>query len=111
MSTTFENIEWRLPWRPLNHASDIPGLQRQLERELASGHPLWGRNAEVVGRRVDNDDVLVRCRDGKLATVHLDWGTGPHAYPSEYPSIVHHESLTAFQQVLDGDSKDYGDEE
>ena len=111
MTTTVENLKWRLPWRPLSHPLDLPALQRQLERELADGHPLWGKNAEVIGRRVDNDDVLVCCRDGTLASVHLDWAKVPHASPFRYPSMHVHESTTAFQHVIDADAADYGDDD
>jgi len=88
MTTTVESLNWRLPWRQLTHPLDVPALQRQLEWELADGHPLWGRNAEIIGRRVDTDDVLVGCPDGTLATVHLDWAKAPHSGPWEYPSMM-----------------------
>lgn len=110
MTTSPESLNWRLPWRCLNHPLDLPALQRQLERELAHGHPLWGKNAEVIGRRVDNDDVLVCCPDGALATVHLDWSKVPHSRPWKYPSVVSHPSVSAFQQVIDADAADYVDE-
>jgi len=110
MTTSPESLAWRLPWRPLNQPVDLPALQRQLERELADGHPLWGKNAEVIGRRVDNDDVLVCCPDGALATVHLDWASEPHSRAWEYPAVVVYSSASAFQQVIDADAADYGDE-
>jgi hypothetical protein len=109
MMPTVESLNWRLPWRPLNHPLDLPALQRQLERELADGHPLWGKSAEVIGRRVDNDDVLVCCSDGTLATVHLDWAKVPHHKPWEYPSTLSHESAAALQQTIDSDAADYDD--
>jgi hypothetical protein len=111
MTTTVESLKWRLPWRPLNHPLDLPALQRQLDRELADGHPLRGKSAEVIGRRVDNDDVLVRCPDGTLATVHLDWARVPHSNPREYPSTFIHESAAALQQVINADAADYGDDD
>ena len=48
-------------------------VQRQLVREIWARplHPLWGKRTVVIGRRIDNDDVLVRLRNGSLATVHL----------------------------------------
>lgn len=109
MTRTVESLNWRLPWRALNHPLDIPALQRQLERELADGHPLWGKSVEVIGRRVDSDDVLVCCSDDTLATVHLDWAAVPHEKPQEYPSTLFHESVAAFQLVIDADAEDYDD--
>ncbi|MGJ7542287.1 hypothetical protein [Variovorax sp. LT1R16] len=110
MTITVESLNWRLPWRQLTPSLDLPALQRQLERELADGHPLWGRHAEVMARRVDTDDVLVSCPDGTLATVHLDWAKVPHSRPNEYPSMQEHPSVVALQQVIDADAAEYGDD-
>ncbi|WP_310372514.1 hypothetical protein [Rhodoferax ferrireducens] len=105
---TVESLNWRLPWRPLNHPLDLPALQRQLKRELADDHPLWGKSAEVIGRRVDNDDGLVCCSDGTLAT-HLDWAKETHVKPWDYPSALSHESAAALQRAIDADAADYDD--
>jgi hypothetical protein len=110
MTFIVESLNWRLPWRPLSDPLDLPALQRQLERELVDGHPLWGRNAQVIGRRVDNDDVLVCCPDGTPATVQLDWATAPHRRPLDYPSMRAHQSTAALQRVIDADIADYGDD-
>ncbi len=107
MMPIVDNLQWKLPWRVLSHPADIPGLQLQLERELASGHPLWGKDAHVIGRRVDCDDIVVSCNDETLATVHLDWATGPHTVPSNYPSTTPNLSLHHFQQVMDSDALEY----
>lgn len=111
MTTTVDNLIWRTPWRPLSHPLDLPALQQQLEREVADGHPLWGRKAEVVGRRVDTDDVLVRCSDEVFATVHLAWSRLPHSQSTEYPSTYLHRSLAELQQAIDADASDYYDED
>lgn len=111
MTKTIDDILWRMPWRPLTHPRDVPALQLQLERELAEGHPLWGKDIEVVGRRVDNDDVLVLCCDGAMVVVHLDWATGPHNNPAEYPSVITYQSLAEFHQVMDSDAHEYGDDD
>lgn len=110
MLSSIEELQWRLPWRLLTHPLDLPGLQRQLERELAAEHPLWSGRPEVLARRVDNDDVLVRCSDGRFACVHLDWGRGPHPNPAEYPSTRVYGSLTDFQREMDADAADYDEE-
>lgn len=110
MTTTIETLNWRLPWRQLTHPLDLPALQHQLERELADGHPLWGKEAKVMARRVDTDDVLVRCPDGTLATVHLDWAKVPHSRPKEYPSMKVHLSAAALQRIIDADAVDRGDD-
>ena len=109
MKTSIEDIQWRAPWRPINHPADQPALQRQLELELAKGHPLWGRDANVVGRRINSDEVVVICSDKAVAAVHLDWATGPHQKTAEYPSVIEYESLTAFQKIVDEDALEYGE--
>jgi hypothetical protein len=107
MKNAEQIIHWHLPWRPLNHGLDLPARQRQFEREVAEGRQLWGRGTRRAGRRIDNDDVLVICLDGGVASVHLDWGTGTHTTPAAYPSIVEPASLTAFQDVMNNNAREY----
>jgi len=72
---------------------------------------LWGKQAEVIGRRVDSDDVLVCCPDGTFATVHLDWAEAPHSRSREFPTMEVHLSTAALQRVIDADATDYGEED
>jgi hypothetical protein len=68
-----DGIPWRRPWRQVVSDSERAAVHRQLVREICTRplHPLWGKRTAVIGRRIDNDDVLVRLRNGSLATVHL----------------------------------------
>jgi hypothetical protein len=52
-------FEWLIPWRPAKN-SDGAALERELHRELALGHPLFGRTegAKALAARQDCDDVL-----------------------------------------------------
>jgi hypothetical protein len=85
----FEAIPWLLPWEP----SDVP-LEDQLQREVGRVHPLYGRKAITIGRRVDNDDVLFFLPDGPapLAVVHLTW-SGRREERAEWPSTILYASL------------------
>ena len=65
---------------------EILGVQKQLDSEVRSKLPLDGKGAIVLGRRNDNDDVLAVLSDGTYVNVHLVWGSGPGAFPEEYPS-------------------------
>ena len=40
---------------------------------MTGRHPLCGQVATVIGRRIDNDDVLVALSDGSYVNVHLTW--------------------------------------
>jgi hypothetical protein len=50
-------------------------LIRELEKEVSDGHILFGKKVEIVARRRDTDDVLLRLSDnsGCYAVVHLTW--------------------------------------
>ena len=48
-------------------------LDRELLRELPSGHRLEGTRWTAIARSTAGDDVLYASRDGKLALVHLTW--------------------------------------
>lgn len=85
-------------------------MQRQLDRELTAAHPLWGKGAQVIARRVDCDDVAVTLDDGTYATVHLVWGSGPDPCPAEYPSTVIYRSLPEFLAAMHEDAKEYDEE-
>ena len=75
------SIDWLQPWQPTE-----PGLEVELEREVSRGHPLFGRRAIAVGRRIDNDDVLFWIHDSPTpyAVVHLTW-TGQREPAPQFP--------------------------
>ncbi|UAA38440.1 hypothetical protein KIH87_17440 [Paraneptunicella aestuarii] len=87
--------------------SEIPGVQKQVELEITKVHPLFRKTPIVIGRRIDNDDVLTRLSDGSYASVHLVWGSGPEAFPEDYPSFQLYSSLQEFLAVMDIDAEDY----
>jgi hypothetical protein len=54
-------------------AEEAVRFERELARELSTGHVLKGLNLRVVQQRVDRDDVAFVLEDGRLCIVHLAW--------------------------------------
>jgi hypothetical protein len=99
-------IVWNPPWRAILSEQEMFGVQSQLEREITVRHPLSGRGATAVGRRIDRDDVLVVFRDGTYANVHLVWGrTEP--YSDKYPLWFAYGMLQDFLSAMDKDAEEY----
>jgi hypothetical protein len=65
------SIDWLAPWQ--GSAGDSATLRAALLRELPAGHVLAGEAFEVIGRRQDQDDLLVLIADGRVAWVHLTY--------------------------------------
>jgi len=63
-------VEWLPPWKATDEALDV-----ELRREVGRGHPLEGRRAVAIARRMDQDGVLfwLPDRPGLVASVHLTW--------------------------------------
>ena len=75
-------IQWREPWVEVTDGSLRRNLERELQRELAPAHRLFGHSAEAVARRIDQDDVLFSINKGReFAVVHLTWTTSPPDSP------------------------------
>lgn len=68
------------PWNKTTEEDN--GLLEQLRKELSEGHILFGKNLELVARRFDQDDILVKIVDeNTYALVHLTWGEPLSANP------------------------------
>jgi hypothetical protein len=83
------NLPWLEPWEPASS-----GLEAELMKEVGPEHPLFGRAAVSVGRRVDRDDVLffLPGHPSPLAVVHLTW-TGKRENDSWWPHVAFYSSL------------------
>jgi hypothetical protein len=78
-------MDWLEPWYSVtDNSSLVEGLVRELGRELATGHPLYGLPVRTIGCRQDCDDVLFSIEDGtnRVAVVHLTW---THSPPERLP--------------------------
>lgn len=105
---TAPEIDWKTPWRAIQFDAEILGVQRQLEREITIEHPLFGKGATAIGRRIDNDGILVVLDDGSYANVHLVWGTN-ESFPDKYPSWFAYGTLQDFLNAMEQDAQHYGD--
>lgn len=84
MTHTFELPEG---WRRLD-AQGSAGLTRELQRELAPGHPLEGLALGAIAARIGPDDVLYRHLGvpDRFTVVHLTWASRRERTP-DFPSI------------------------
>jgi hypothetical protein len=76
------------------------GLQRELDAELSSAHPLWGTRPVVFGRHRATDDILVALEDGRFALVHLVWHGHVDQFPADFPSTIICQDLHALEAEL-----------
>lgn len=72
-------MEWLEPWYPLvDEPEEAAAMERELRRELADPHSLYGLLVGAIGRRGDCDDVLFAAEDGtrRVVVVRLTWQGG-----------------------------------
>lgn len=76
------NRTWLEPWGDISECQKV-ALKNELQTEVTSHHPLFGRQLEPIGRSFANDDVLFIGEENKLVIVHLTWsGPGDDQFPS-----------------------------
>ncbi|MFN5417265.1 MAG: hypothetical protein ACK5B9_09425 [Flavobacteriia bacterium] len=74
LNSSIFGLSFKAPWCDVLALNDLgEHLKKELDKEISSTHPLFERSMEIIAKRQDNDDVLIRLSDGKLATVHLTW--------------------------------------
>ncbi|MCE7991365.1 MAG: hypothetical protein HEP71_05265 [Roseivirga sp.] len=54
---------------------------KELKKEVHRKHRLYRLKATLIGRRQDNDDILIELEDGRIAVVHLTWTSGREKGP------------------------------
>ena len=103
-----ENMAWEDPWQPINEPS--PHLINELEKELASDHPLYKKKVKPVALGWSGDDVLFEIEDsGEYAVVHLTWSG--KVEPSGFPdSEFFRDWDDFFERRLKPDSIEYVDQ-
>jgi hypothetical protein len=85
-------------------------MERELRRELAAGHPLFGLPARALARRRDCDGVLFAVEDGsgRVAVVHLTWTPSPDERP-RWPSTAVSPSLAVWAaEGMRVDAEEFG---
>ncbi|MEX1132441.1 MAG: hypothetical protein WEC15_04380 [Flavobacteriales bacterium] len=88
-------VEWLIPWHPVDDPVVRRSLLAELKRELPDGHVLTGAHLTVIGRRQDCDDVLFGLEDGRVAIVHLTY-SGKRERTPDYPRTRIFASLDRF---------------
>jgi hypothetical protein len=63
--------EWLEPWYRLDDGQRL-SLEQEFQRELSERHILWKKAVTTIARRADQDDILARMPDGRVAEVHFD---------------------------------------
>jgi hypothetical protein len=111
LGIVMDTLPWQLPWRAVVSEAERAALQQQLAREIWTRplHPLWGERAVVIGRRIDNDDVLVRLRKGSLACVHLEFNRRVHfnVFERFFPHTIKFERMEDFVAQMTEDARDH----
>jgi hypothetical protein len=108
-SSRLDDIEWLEPWIGVEDRAR-ESTERELTRELAAGHVLFGRKARAVGRRQDQDDVLFAL-DGprQFAVVHLTYARETRP---EFPHTLVFESIQEFVEgCMLPDHEEFTDED
>ena len=103
-------MTWLEPWYSVaDEPAESAGMKRELEQELAPGHPLFGVPVETMGRCCD--DVVFRLLDGsgRIAVVHLTWNHNAPD-PSSDPATAIFESEDRWiAECMRPDHKEYTD--
>lgn len=81
-------------WSPIS-GREAENLERELLRELPTGHVLKLLPVRAFARRLDRDDVAFELDDGRRCVVHLTWSVEtdpdwPHwSFVDELPEDDH----------------------
>ncbi|MCG9767593.1 hypothetical protein L1D59_03135 [Pseudoalteromonas piscicida] len=103
-----EEFHWEHPWDLLEgNSSGKIGLQKELNAEISSKHPLFGFSPIVFARSNASDDVLVFLNDGRFACVHLVWHGKVDQFPDKFPSTYFLGSAECVQKFLDEEAEEY----
>lgn len=88
-------MTWPPGWRPVE-GDEAQGLARRLRADLAPAHILVGRTFEVIARREDADDVLLRLDDGEIAEMHMTWAKQAS---EKFPGVLLFLDFTDWQEA------------
>ena len=63
--------------------STIDSLKNELSLELHLKHKLFNLEYKLIARKINNDDIILKLNDGRIAVVHLTWksNTEIEGYP------------------------------
>ena len=103
------DLVWQAPWRAVVEPDEAAGLEAQLKRELGRRHPLHGKSLRVLGRRIDNDDIVALGPDGTYVNVHLTWSDDGwrRRFMRDVPAWFAYGPTRAFAAAMAKDAADY----
>ena len=88
-------MTWPPGWRAVE-AGEAQGLAARLCADLAPAHILVDRAFEVIARREDADDVLLRLDDGEIAEMHMSWAKQAS---EKFPGVLLFLDFTDWQEA------------
>ena len=86
---------------PQKHSS---ALLNELSKELSISHPLYQKAINLVAKREDRDDILLKIKENYYI-VHLTWKGGEENFP--YPLTEHYSDFKKLNSKLKKDSEEY----
>ena len=99
---------WALDPDNPKHLKVILALQRELQKEVAPGHILYGKQCRVIAKREDTDDIIVELENGQIAYVHLTWCSGADTPP--WPSTgIYSDKPSFWKNVMLEEIRDYNE--
>ncbi|MFD2168062.1 hypothetical protein ACFSJY_17535 [Thalassotalea euphylliae] len=103
-----DEFNWGHPWHLLEGGSRGKiGLQKELNAEIGSKHPLFEFDPIVFARSSAGDDILVFLNDGRFACVHLVWHGKVDQFPDKFPSTYFLDSAVSVQNFLDEEAAEH----
>lgn len=75
LNSSVFGLEFLEPYRDAIDMEDniIQGLINELKLEMPDNHLLSTQNFEVIARKTNNDDIVLKLEDERIAVVHLTW--------------------------------------
>jgi hypothetical protein len=106
--TDVGQVAWLEPWSPLVDSRHAAKLERELTKEVARGHVLFGRVARALAVRGDQDEVLFEVANPvQFAVVHLSWVAGSDRSP--WPRTTLFQTIAEFVDTrMTPDHEEFG---
>jgi hypothetical protein len=100
------DYEFLKPWMPVD-AAHVPGMIKELQNELPSGHVLKDFDCIPIGYRCDCDDTIwqVKGADFGFATVHLTFQKETNPRWPDTATFVTFEDFR--REVMQPDKEEY----
>ena len=92
------------PWSDINEypRGHDQSLLAELDKELAKDHELFGLDFQLLARREDGDDILVKSGE-EFYTIHLTWTGKPEVLP--FPLFEKFDSINKLNARLKADAE------